>query len=77
MSKRTEILNQRISEYLTDLYTQKNKIEDMESENTKLKREISRQRALAKKIRQEKTIYLTEIEKLKNQLKGSSLQLEE
>lgn len=77
MSKRTEILNQRISEYLTDLYTQKNKIEDMESEKTKLKREISRQRALAKKIREEKVKYLAEIQQLKNQIKENRLQVNE
>ena len=70
MSKRTEILNQRIAEYLNDLHAQKSRIGELETEKEKLKKEIARQRALAKKIRQEKSLSMENIEKLKNQLKG-------
>jgi len=69
MSRNTEILNQRITEYLTDLYTQNNKIVELESNTTKLKQEIAHHKAQLKKHKEEKDACASEIEKLTNQLK--------
>ena len=69
MSRNTEILNQRITEYLTDLYTQNNKIVELESNTTKLKNEISRHKSQLKKHKEDKDACTQEIEKLKKQLK--------
>ena len=69
MSRNTEILNQRITEYLTDLYTQNNKIVELESNTTKLKNEIARHKSQLKKHKEDKDTCTQEIEKLKKQLK--------
>ena len=69
MSINSEMLNQRISEYLTDLYTQKNTIVNLESETSKLKKDIARHRSQLKKFKTDKDTCKQEIELLKKQLK--------
>ena len=54
MKKYTEALNQRITKYITEIHTCKTRITELEAEKDKLKKEVSRQKSLLKKCREEK-----------------------
>ena len=71
MSKESDALVQRITEYMTDLHAHKNKVTELEAAVSDLRKEISRQKSQLKKVREEKAKYRKEVEALKNRLKTS------
>ena len=68
MSKNTDLINKRITGFLTDIHAFKDRVGELEDSIQQLKKEVSRQKLLAKKYREEKTRLKKEIGELKDRL---------
>ncbi len=68
MSKHTDLINKRITSFLTDIQAYKSKVGELEDSIRELKKEVSRQKSLAKKYREEKTRLKKEVGELKERM---------
>ena len=70
-TKYIEQLQQKISEYLSDMATQQARIKELEEENTSVKKELTRQRSQVRKLKTDVTKCKNELKKLQEEAKKS------